>query len=158
MSLKLKTTQRATVQLETDTPALRQQLNAAYQSIHVRIAADDFGAVFDVAKPVWARTAFSLTTKDDARSLVGGRDGRGLFRAFVANRDNGSALKPLHLWESPETAALQFMADKHLVWFRPDPIAWGDPAGGSLSYHEFPAVFYRTAEGEWQIGAITTGQ
>lgn len=141
-----------------DTPALRQQLNAAYQNIHAKIAADDFEAVFTAAEPVWARTAFLLTTKDDARSFVEGREGRGLSGAFVASRDDGSALKPLHFWEGPETAALQFMADKRLVRFRPDPIAWEDPAGGNLSYHEFPVVFFRTAEGEWKIGAITTGQ
>ena len=141
-----------------DTPELRQELLRAYQGLHTQIAAGNSEAIFDAAEPVWARAAYLLTTREDARSFANAPDGTGLADRYVAKRPDGSILQPLHFWEGPQTAGLQFMADNHLVRFRPDPIAWENPAGGNLSYHEFPVVFYRTAAGEWKIGAITVGQ
>lgn len=141
-----------------DTPELRKELSGAYTALHNLISASDSEGIFEAAKPVWDRSAFLHTTRMDARSFVEGRDGNGLTGQYRVNRADGSVLQPLHFWEGPETAALQFMADSHLVRFRPDPIAWENPAGGNLSYHQFPVVFYRTQAGEWKIGAITTGQ
>ncbi|SFJ70469.1 hypothetical protein [Jannaschia pohangensis] len=138
-----------------DTPEMRAELLLAYQGIHGLIARGDGEAVLKASEAVWTRMAKVLTSQPDARAFVEASD-QGLAR-FAPTRPDGAILQPLKFLTELQDVSLQFMADNRLVRIRPDPIAWELLPEGSNRYDQFPVVFYRNANGDWLIGAITTG-
>ena len=139
----------------TDTPELRRELLQAYEHLYDRISKGDSEAIFRQAEPVWARSAFLLTSEPSARAYIESVEpGLAMFQPV---RPDGAKLQPLSFVSDIQSASLQFMADNRLVRVRPDPLRWEDAPEGSQSFTTFPVVFYKSADGSWHLADINTG-
>ncbi|GGW62121.1 hypothetical protein [Vreelandella hamiltonii] len=138
-----------------DSPELRRELREAYRHLHGLIERDNTEAIFEELEPVWARTAYMLTTHDSARQFID--DTRHGLSGYERVGAEGEVLQPLFWSDAPQDDQVEFLAEGRLVRIQPTPILWEHPPSGSERYASFPVVFYKSRDGQWRVADVLTG-